>query len=215
MKKNIITIFLEKIFSPGKNNISNENSSSTTLETSHRVTSTEIDLNEPTTSICSADQLRAEIAQGSIFLYAFESSTESTIPAGMVCSSYAKADGEPGYIRLANGDPAAVSMGSTGGYSICLPDEVEAAASGHHVVIRIIARAAGNNKSRFAAAYSTNEVGNSGWGWFDAGAEWSVHAMEYDVPVMKNGNGDFIGILVESEDRSGTEFCYLTITILS
>jgi hypothetical protein len=31
--------------------------------------------------------------------------------------------------------------------------------------------------------------------------------------VMKNGNGDFVGILPDREGRSGTEFCYLSVNI--
>jgi hypothetical protein len=213
MKKNIITVFMEKIFSPGKSNISNKTRSPTTQETSRKVAPVAIDPAEPATSISLADQLYAEIAQGAAFLYAFETGDAAIAPAGMISSSHASTDGNPGYIRLANGNPDAVSGGHTDGYSIRLPGEIEAAASDHHIVVNIIARTAGNDQSRFAVAYSTNEVGNSGWRWFNAGAEWSVHTMEYDVPVMKNGNDDFVGILVEGKDHPGTEFCYLAITI--
>ena len=37
--------------------------------------------------------------------------------------------------------------------------------------------------------------------------------MEWDVPVMKNGNSDFAGILANNEDQPGTEFYYLAIAI--
>ena len=131
----------------------------------------------------------------------------------MICSSHVGTNGEAGYITLANGNPKALPSGTTGGCSIRLPDQVEAAASGHHITVRIIARASGSDQSHFAVAYSTNEVGNSGWRKFTAGPEWSIHTMEYDVPVMKEGRGDFIGILPDSEGNPGTEFCYFAITI--
>lgn len=167
----------------------------------------------PKISASLAEQLHSEIARDSVFLYAFETGTASTTPDGMSCSTKASMNGEPGYIALVNGKPDATSGGKTGGYSILLPYEVEAAASGHHISVRVIARAAGGDHSRFAVAYSTNEVGNSGWRWFDVGAEWAIHTMEYDVNVMKEGRGDFVGILPDSEGNPGTELCYLAISI--
>lgn len=118
------------------------------------------------------------------------------------------------YLQLSNGDVAANSHGSTGGYSIRLPDSVEAQASGHHIVMKIVARAANASASRFALAYSTNDVGNTGWKWFTSTINWSIYTMEWDVPVMKNGNGDFLGILPNVDGSPGTEFCYLAIAVV-
>lgn len=159
------------------------------------------------------EQLRTEIAEGAAFLYIFEAEKASAIPVGMSCSRHIGTNGEAGYITLANGNPEAVSSGVTGGYSILLSDEVEAAASGQHITVRVIARASGSVQSRFAVAYSTNEVGNSGWRWFNAYKTWAVYTMEYDVPTMKNGNGDFVGILPGSEENSGTDFYCFAVTI--
>lgn len=118
------------------------------------------------------------------------------------------------YLRLSNGDAAIYSDGPTGGYTIRLPDSVKTQASGHHIVIKIVARAANASVSRFALAYSTNEVGNSGWRWFTSTIQWCVYTMEWDVPTMKNGNGDFLGILPDVEGNPGTEFCYLAISVV-
>lgn len=196
MKKGIVEIFLEKIqgFFGGQ-----------------KATPEIAEIQAVSVSL--AEELRTKIAQGATFLYRFEVSEVSTLPVGMICSSHAATDNETGYVTLAKGNPQAASSGQTGGYSIHLPDQVEAAASGHHIAVSVIARASGGDQSRFAVAYSTNEVGNSGWCWFNAGAEWSIHTMEYDVPVMKEGRGDFVGILSASEDNPGTEFCYLAIAI--
>ncbi|SDY39983.1 hypothetical protein [Nitrosomonas sp. Nm33] len=160
-----------------------------------------------------AEQLRAKIAQNAAFLYVFETGEASTTPDGMICSSHVGTNGEAGYITLAKGNPKAGSGGVTGGYSIRLPDQIEAAASGHHIAVSVIARASGGDQSRFAVAYSTNEVGNSGWRKFTAGAEWAVYTMEFDVNVMKEGRGDFVGILPDSEGSPATDFCYFAITI--
>ena len=207
--KNILKIFLEKI--GGRKTLSTVNSQEV-AEAQEVVEAQEVG-NATRLPVSLAEQLRTQIAQDAAFLYVFEAGEASTIPAGMVCLSHAGTNGENGYITLANGNPEAASGGLTGGYSIRLPDQIEAAASGHHIVVSVIVRASGGDQSRFAVAYSTNEVGNSGWRWFDAGAEWSIHTMEYDVPVMKDGRGDFVGILPDSEGNPGTEFCYLAITI--
>jgi hypothetical protein len=167
---------------------------------------------EPTKRDNLLEALRSRIAQSAAYFHPFEiGSVPFRIPAGMICSNYTDEETGTGYISLANGKTDAASTGATEGYGIRLPDTIEAAASGRRVSVNVVARAAGGAQSRFALAYSTNDVGNSGWRWQDAGPEWSVFTMEYDVPVMKNGNGDFVGILPDTEGRSSTEFCYLSV----
>ena len=160
------------------------------------------------------EELRSRIAGSAAYFHPFEiGSVPFRIAAGMICSNYTDERSGTGYISLANGKTNATSHGMTEGYSIRLPDTIEAAASRNRVSVNVVARAAGSAQSRFALAYSTNEVGNSGWRWQDAGPEWSVFTMEYDVPVMKKGNGDFVGILPDTDGRPGTEFCYLSVNI--
>lgn len=218
MTKGILQIFFEKIQEVfGGEKISSEAASSKTISpassiaTAPKGASSEV-AEMPAKSFSLVEQLRTEIAQGATYLYVFETGEATTIPAGMICSSQAGTN-ETGYITLAKGNPKALSSGPTNGYSIRLPDSVETAASGHHVTVHVIARASGSDRSHFAVAYSTNEVGNSGWRKFTAGPEWSIHTMEYDVPVMKEGRGDFVGILPDSEGNPGTEFCYFAIHI--
>ena len=99
-------------------------------------------------------------------------------------------------LRLASGDPQAGSHGVTGGYSIRVSDQAERAASGKPVQVRVVARVAeGASSSRLAVAYSTSEVGSSGWRWFSVGQEWAELEVDYEVPPMRNGCGDFIGLL--------------------
>jgi hypothetical protein len=117
------------------------------------------------------------------------------------------------FTRLTNGRADAGSTGPTGGYSVRLPDGIEAAASGRRVVVAIVARAANGDESRFALAYSTNDVGNSRWRWFTVGPQWSVCQFEYDVPRMNKGNGDYVGVLPDSRGQPGVDVCFLAIEI--
>lgn len=118
-------------------------------------------------------------------------------------------------LHLANGAPHAASGGQTGGYSLRLPDSFEKAASGHGIRIRVVARAAEKSAAaRLAVAYSTNEVGNSGWHWFDITAQWSVIEMTYSVPPMKDGNGDFIGLLPGPPGTVGSEVCVVAARVI-
>jgi hypothetical protein len=117
------------------------------------------------------------------------------------------------YLALADGAADAHSAGATEGYSLRVPDEVERAASGNPITVRAIARATGGGKSRVALAYSTHEVGNSGWRWFTVGAGWSAIAFEYGVPTMIKGNGDFIGVLAEPSGKPGVDVCCISVEI--
>jgi hypothetical protein len=100
-------------------------------------------------------------------------------------------------LLLAGGDADAPSSGTTGGCSIRVSDAFERAASGRDIRLRVLARAGEGSAAggRLALAYSTCDVGNSGWHWYDVTPEWSVFEMRYPVPEMKGGNGDFIGLL--------------------
>lgn len=103
------------------------------------------------------------------------------------------------FLRLAGAPPEAGSAGPTGGFSIQVSDEFERAVSGNQLVLKVVARAEpGAGSTRFAVAYSTNEVGNSGWRWLDVGPEWSTYEVRYGVAEMVNGNGDFIGLLPDA-----------------
>ena len=132
---------------------------------------------------------------------------------GLIHTNHSDDETDTNFMRLANGNPDAKSGGKTGGYNVRTPDAFETAASGHRIAVSVIARAAGAPKSRFALAYSTNEVGNSGWRWQDTGPEWTIHTFEYDVPVLKKGNGDFIGILPDRENCPGVDVFLVTAHI--
>jgi len=108
------------------------------------------------------EALRSRIAGSASYFHEFAGgSVPFRIAPGMICSKYTDAKSGAGYIRLVNSKTDAPSSGRTGGYSIELPDAVGTAASGHRVAVNVVVRAAGGANSRFALAYSTNEVRNS------------------------------------------------------
>ena len=129
------------------------------------------------------------------------------------CSTIVDQNGRT-VLRLSGGANDAPSNGVTGGYSIRVPDAFERAASGRNIRITVVARAEGGIAgTRFAAAYSTNEVGNSGWRWFDVTPGWSVFEMTYSVPQMQDGRGDFIALLPGIRETPGVEICVVTARV--
>lgn len=66
--------------------------------------------------------------------------------------------------------------------------------------ITIVAKAVGADSAPFAAAYSTNVKGNSGWSEFTAGPEMESFTFTYTVPDHPNRvdlGSDYIGVSVE------------------
>jgi len=108
-------------------------------------------------------------------------------------------------LKLTGGDPLAGSSGLTEGFSIRVPEAFEREASEHTVRVRVLARSANAASTRIAIAYSTAEVGNSGWLWRDVGANWAIFELVWRVPKMINGNGDYIGLLPDKPDAPGVE----------
>lgn len=96
------------------------------------------------------------------------------------------------------------SSGGMPGIYLRLPAAFERAASGRQVRVTVVARRAAEAPSRsFAVAYSTNDVGNSGWRRFAATPEPGSYAFVFDVPPMVKGSGDFIGIQPDADGSGG------------
>lgn len=97
------------------------------------------------------------------------------------------------------------SGGVTGGAYLTLTGEQEKRLSGKSARIEVIAALpAGAAPHKFAIAYSTAEVGNSGWRPFEVQtSEPQVFGFDWPVPASPNpGRGnDFIGILGDFEGR--------------
>lgn len=85
----------------------------------------------------------------------------------------------------------AVSGGQTGGVAVRLPDSFENQASGAQ--IRVTVRALSSDDGAvMGVAYSTNEVGNSGWQRFALTSEPTNYVFGYVVPPKQSGLGDFL-----------------------
>lgn len=120
-----------------------------------------------------------------------------TAPEGATIAPMAGAAGDIAVVRLSGMKSNSPAFGKPGVY-LTLPPAFEQAASGQTVRVTVMARRASDAPGKsFAVAYSTNEVGNSGWQRFDLGDQLASYSFIYKVPVMKAGYGDFIGILPE------------------
>lgn len=89
-------------------------------------------------------------------------------------------------------------MGNPGGtipngFTIKLGPEIEQQLSGKKITVEIDA-----SGGAFQVAYSTNEVGNSGWRSFQSGERETV-SFEYQLNEIQAGNNDFIGIAPSGE----------------
>ena len=147
-----------------------------------------------------APSLASEVLKshmGAVFQIALDGSPreQMIVAQGMLAEQVKTGDGKT-VLHLSGGDRNAASAGRTGGFSIRVPDSIEAAASGERVQVTVNARSArGAELAEFSLAYSTNEVGNSGWRKFIVGQQFQPMSFEFDVPTMRSGNGDYVGIL--------------------
>lgn len=99
----------------------------------------------------------------------------------------------PGGPALLSGNADQATPSAAPGISLVIPTELEEAVSGQEVVVEILARL--STPGEMAMAYSTNEVGNSGWQRFELGTNYERLEMRYDVSEMVNGNKDYLGFL--------------------
>ena len=102
------------------------------------------------------------------------------------------------FVQL-SGHAANASSGGKPGIWLQVPDSIEKAASGNVIIVDALVRMA-TGGGPIGLAYSTNEVGNSGWRTQEAGTEFKTVSFTYQVPPMKNGGGDYIGILPDPEN---------------
>ncbi len=116
-------------------------------------------------------------------------------------------------LRVSGGSLDASPSGKTGGVSVRVSDAFERAASGARIRVQVVVRAADRmRESEFLIAYSTCDVGNSGWQRMWAGAEFETFSFEWDVPEMLHGNGDFVGILPEQD--SAIEIAEVAVSVV-
>jgi hypothetical protein len=104
-----------------------------------------------------------------------------------------------GGVSVSGHVPGPYSTGTTGGAFLRLEDGFEGRAAGKSV--RVTLTLSGPAGGLVAAAYSTNDLGNSGWRGFALTPGPAEHSFEYDVPPLVRGNGDYIGIDPDPEGR--------------
>lgn len=107
----------------------------------------------------------------------------------------AAADG----LRVSGHVPGPYSTGTTGGAFLRLEDGFEGEAPGR--TIRVTVTLSGPAGGAVAVAYSTNDLGNSGWRGLTLTPEPAEHEFDYAVPPLVRGNGDYVGI---DPDPEGT-----------
>ena len=109
---------------------------------------------------------------------------------------------EDAALRLSGNFEGASPGGRTGGVSFALPEEIERQVSGKTATITIVGTS--EKQAAISAAYSTNEVGNSGWHRLDVGRDADGLSFTYRIPPAANYLGDFIGILPDPEETGNT-----------
>lgn len=115
------------------------------------------------------------------------------IPEGV---SYTIGDGTA---RITGVPLNAGAGGSTGGLGLRLADSFEANASGKQVRVTVRASSA-DEGALLGVAYSTADVGNSGWQAFPLTTEPADYTFTYDVPLLQAGNGDYLGFRSYGDD---------------
>ena len=141
-----------------------------------------------------------------------ELATEMSAPENMAVDFFTDR------VRIFGGMSAdeANSSGSTQAARIRLPGRIERNASGGRVRVTVSARQAeGGAGHEFAIAYSTREVGDSGWRRFELSDAFRAYVFEYDVPEMVEGDGDYIGVLPDASGASGViEIDFIAIEVV-
>lgn len=95
-------------------------------------------------------------------------------------------------VVVAGGSDELSSGGRTQGAHFVLDSEFEEAASGNQVRV-VVSAVSEAPAAKLFAAYSTREVGGSGWQEWDISSATSKHSFTFDVPEMKEGRFDFLG----------------------
>ncbi|MBX3428460.1 MAG: hypothetical protein KF779_02635 [Hyphomonadaceae bacterium] len=86
----------------------------------------------------------------------------------------------------------AQSAQKTGGVSVRMSDDFENRVSGNQLLVTVRAYST-QPEARLGVAYSTNEVGNSGWRVFPVTDQPADYQFVYSVAPKRAGLGDFLG----------------------
>lgn len=106
----------------------------------------------------------------------------------------------------------APSTQKTGGVSVRMSDDFENRASGNPVLVTVRAYSE-QPGAHLGVAYSTNEVGNSGWREFALTNETADYQFVYDVGPKQAGLGDFLAF--RSYDNQTVRVVGFQVTVLT
>ena len=102
------------------------------------------------------------------------------------------------------------SGGTTDGYYVEIPTEIALEYGGRTVEVTVWAKQ--DTADAFAVAYSTADVGNSGWQSFFPTSNWQPYRFTYEVPEPSGGGSDYLGLLGDATNNTGaTIFDAITI----
>lgn len=94
-------------------------------------------------------------------------------------------------LRNAVASPNSAGYGNT--HYLTIPEPLALMFAGQRVSVSVIAKQADTDpSSEFAVAYSTNDVGNSGFQTFTPTADYKKFTFEYDVPLPNAGGTDYL-----------------------
>ena len=130
--------------------------------------------------------------------YLFETSKGATpsLPRNSSLKFTKESDGS---ISVSGVAPKAAPGGTTQGAYFVIDENTETELSGKTIIVKVLARSATDAGTDMKVAYSTAEVGNSGWRTFTLTNQYQTFEFTYDVPAMKNGKKDYIGVLPVDE----------------
>ncbi len=91
------------------------------------------------------------------------------------------------------------SSGTTNSAYITVPTPIALGFGGKRIRVSLYAKQPSSNaSSQFAVAYSTSDVGNSGWHYFTPTTSWAKYSFTYDVPTPNTGGTDYLGIWADT-----------------
>jgi hypothetical protein len=143
---------------------------------------------------------------------------DTTLWAAFANNTFSVIDGFNGkgiLVTSASSDPS--PTGTTTAVYVLVPETTALQFSGRRVKVSIMARQPGANATQeFALAYSTSDVGNSGWKTFTPTNAWAKYSFTYDVPTAVAGGDDYFGIWADTSAAGlGLEVDQVLIELVS
>lgn len=132
--------------------------------------------------------LPTPVAPGTLILDAGADVSAFTVPEGLDVSLT-----EDGHIAISGTDAEKASTGMTSGAYLTIDATGEALASGNTILVQVTGKAESGETAIIDVAFSTAEVGNSGWKALTFGSDVSTQSFRYNVPEMNEGRMDFLG----------------------